>query len=55
MLFRSLGVLGGVEEGLEVNVFGATLGMDPNDWGLKLPLVGRLGFGGRRVPSAHPL
>jgi hypothetical protein len=54
-LFGILGVLGGVEEGLEVNVFGATLGMDPNDWGLKLPLVGRLGFGGRRVPSAHPL
>ena len=45
-LFGVLGVLGGVEEGIELNVFGATIGVDPNDWGLKLPLVGRLGFGG---------
>ena len=45
-LFGVLGVLGGVEEGLELNLLGATVGVDPNDWGLKLPLVGRLGFGG---------
>ena len=46
-LFGLLGVLGGVEEGLEVNVLGATVGIDPNDLDLKLPLVGRFGFGGR--------
>jgi hypothetical protein len=49
-LFGVLGVLGGVEEGLELNVLGATVGVDPNDWGLKLPLVGRIGFGGRAAP-----
>jgi hypothetical protein len=48
-LFGVLGVLGGVEEGLEMNVLGATVGIDPNDLGLKLPLVGRLGFGARNV------
>src|SRR5688572_13063752 len=52
-LFGVLGVLGGVEEGLELNVLGATVGIDPNDWGLKLPLVGRLGFGARRAPPQH--
>ena len=50
-LFGLLGVLGGIEEGLELNVFGATVGVDPNDWGLKLPLVGRLGFGGAGTPA----
>jgi hypothetical protein len=53
-LFGVLGVLGGREEGLELNLFGATVGVDPNDWGLKLPLVGRLGFRDRRV-SNRPL
>ena len=33
------------------NFFGATVGVDPNDWGLKLPLVGRLGFGGTGTPA----
>ena len=45
-LFGMLGVLGGVEEGLELNVLGLTFGIDLNDRGLKLPLVGRIGFGG---------
>jgi len=49
-LFGVFGVLGGIEEGLELNVLGATIGIDPNDWGVKLPLVGRLGFGAD-VPS----
>jgi hypothetical protein len=40
-----LGVLVGLEEGLELNVLGLTVGIDPNDAGLKLPLAGRLGFG----------
>ena len=30
-LFRALGVLAGVEEGLELNVLGLTFGIDPND------------------------
>jgi hypothetical protein len=40
-----LGVLVGVEEGLELNVLGLTVGIDPNDAGLKLPLAGRIGLG----------
>jgi hypothetical protein len=43
-VFGALGVLAGVEEGLEVNVLGLTFGIDPGDLGLKLPLVGRIGF-----------
>ena len=43
-LFGALGVLTGVEEGLELNVLGLTFGVDPNDLGVKLPLVGRVGF-----------
>lgn len=46
-LFGVLGVLGGIEEGLELNVLGLTVGIDPDDLGVKLPFVGRLGFGGR--------
>ena len=45
-LLGAIGVLAGVEEGLELNVLGLTFGIDPNDLGLKLPLVGRVGFGG---------
>ncbi len=37
-----LGILVGLEEGLEVNVLGLTFGIDPLDWSLKLPLAGRL-------------
>jgi hypothetical protein len=46
-LLGALGVMVGIEEGLELNVLGLTFGVDPNDLGLKLPLVGRLGFGAR--------
>ncbi len=42
-LFGLVGVLAGVEEGVEVNVFGLTFGVDPLDFGLKLPIVGRVG------------
>ena len=42
-VFGALGVLAGVEEGLEVNVLGLTFGVDPLAPALKLPLVGRLG------------
>jgi len=42
-LFGLLGVLAGVEEGLEINLLGLTFGIDPLDPALKLPLMGRLG------------
>jgi hypothetical protein len=41
-----LGVLAGVEEGLEVNVLGLTFGVDPLQLSLKLPLAGRVGLEG---------
>jgi hypothetical protein len=43
-VFGVIGLLAGVEEGLELNVLGLTFGIDPNDLGLKLPLAGRVGF-----------
>jgi hypothetical protein len=43
-LFGVLGVLGGVEEGLELNVLGLTFGIDPLDLAVKAPLAGRLGW-----------
>ncbi len=43
-LFGVLGVLGGVEEGLELNVLGLTFGVDPLDLALKVPLAGRIGW-----------
>jgi len=42
-LFGVLGLMVGVEEGLEVNLFGLVFGVDPKDLALKLPVVGRLG------------
>ena len=53
--FNVLGVLGvlvGVEEGLELNVLGLTFGLDPNQLSLKLPLAGRLGFGAGGIARA---
>jgi hypothetical protein len=44
-LLGVLGLVAGIEEGVEVNLLGLTFGVDPNDVALKLPLVGRLGFG----------
>jgi hypothetical protein len=43
-LFGLLGVLGGVEEGLELNVMTLTFGVDVKRPALKLPIVGRVGF-----------
>ncbi len=43
-LFGLLGVLAGVEEGVELNLLGLTFGLDPADLALKLPLAGRLAF-----------
>jgi len=42
-LFGLLGVMAGVEEGVEVNILGLTFGIDPKDLAVKLPLAGRLG------------
>jgi hypothetical protein len=43
-LFGVLGVLAGVEEGIELNALGLTFGVDPLDFALKLPLAGRVGW-----------
>jgi len=43
-LFGLVGVLVGLEEGLEVNLLGLTFGVDPKDLALKLPIAGRVGF-----------
>lgn len=43
-LYGLLGVLVGVEEGLEVNLLGLTFGIDAKNPALKLPFIGRLGF-----------
>ena len=48
----AFGVLGGLEEGVEVNVLGLTLGVDPRNFAIKLPLIGRIGFGGDTQPVA---
>ncbi len=47
-----LGVLVGVEEGLEVNILGLTLGVDPLDLAVKLPLAGSIGWP-RSARSPH--
>ena len=44
-LFGALGLLVGIEEGIELNLLGLTFGVDPNDVALELPLVGTFGFG----------
>jgi len=41
-LFGVLGVMAAVEEGVEINLLGLTFGIDPKDFALKLPGIGRL-------------
>jgi hypothetical protein len=41
-MFGLLGVLFGVEEGLEINFLGLTFGIDPLDLAVKLPMAGRI-------------
>jgi hypothetical protein len=43
-LFGLLGVMAGVEEGVELNVLSLTFGVDVRRPALKLPVVGRVGF-----------
>lgn len=38
-----VGVLAGIEEGLEVNLAGLTFGIDPKSLAIKLPGIGRIG------------
>ncbi len=49
------GVLAGIEEGVEFNLIGLTLGVNPKRLSLKLPLIGNVGPGGdakaRRIES----
>lgn len=49
-LFGLLGVLAGVEEGLELNVLSLSFGVDVMRPALKLPAVGRLGLSQRPEP-----
>jgi hypothetical protein len=42
-LFGVVGVVAGIEEGLELNVLGLTFGVDPKSLSIKLPIIGRLG------------
>lgn len=50
-LFGLLGVLIGIEEGIELNLLGLAVGVDPLDLALRLPGLGRLG-GSRGGPAA---
>lgn len=43
-LFGLLGVSLGLAEGLEINLLGCTIGIDPGDFAIKLPGVGALGL-----------
>lgn len=43
-IFGLAGVLVGLEEGVELNLLGLTVGLDLNSPGIKLPGVGRVGF-----------
>ncbi len=53
--FGILGVLAAVEEGLEFNIAGLTLGIDPLDLAIKLPGFGRIGGdNGRQSQAAEP-
>ena len=48
-LFGLAGVIVGVEEGIEFNLLGLVFGVDPLGPAIKLPGIGRIGFGGPRV------
>ena len=48
-LFGLAGVIVGVEEGIEINLLGLVFGVDPLGPAIKLPGVGRIGFGGPRI------
>ena len=41
---RALGLLAGWEEGIELNLFGLTFGVNPKRLALKLPILGNVGL-----------
>ncbi len=49
-----VGVLAGVEEGLELNLLGLTFGLDVKRPALKLPVIGRLGVSQRPPDGPAP-
>ncbi len=49
-----LGVAVGIEEGLEFNVLGLSVGVDPNDFALRLPGFGRVGPGQGSAEAGAP-
>ena len=49
-----LGVAVGVEEGVELNLLGLSVGVDPNDLALRLPGFGRVGPGIGPAEAAAP-
>ena len=53
-LFGLLGLLVAQEEGIEVNLLGLTVGLDPLEPALKLPGLGRFGPGTRPRPAGTP-
>ena len=48
-MFGLAGVMLGVEEGVEINLLGLVFGIDPLGPAVKLPGIGRIGFGEPRV------
>ncbi|UCH75614.1 MAG: DUF3750 domain-containing protein [Rhodospirillales bacterium] len=54
-LLGLFGILAAVEEGLEVNIAGLTLGVDPLDLAVKLPGFGRLGGRGAGAMATERL
>jgi Protein of unknown function (DUF3750) len=52
-VFGVLGVLAGLEEGVEVNVLGLTFGVDPMDLSVKLPMAGSLGWASGAAVAAQ--
>jgi hypothetical protein len=54
-LFGLIGVTAGIEEGVEFNLMGMSLGIDPLDLAIRLPFAGRLALlGGRVAVAAEP-
>jgi len=59
-LFGLAGITASGVEGLEINLFGLTFGINPFDPALKLPLVGRIGpsrtpvAGAEETAGQHP-
>ncbi|MGF1640824.1 MAG: DUF3750 domain-containing protein [Rhodospirillales bacterium] len=46
-VFGLVGLIVGRREGLEINLLGLVFGLDPDELAIKLPIVGRIGLGGR--------